>query len=186
MNNIKKLRNAEGITSKELAERTGIPYDTLKNYEYDRREPTGKYLVALEKYFNKTGEYILGLTNDDQNIYAHFDEEIMNAIDENWATLFNKIIFSIKNNDSLTQKLFFNIMVEIKAILNSKNMTDYQKSVSISLIHDVITGLLLSVDRAVVNLNENSIEIDRINNYKQKRIEEYTRLLDDFFSDFHS
>lgn len=66
MSNIKKLRKSEGISTKELSKRTGIPYDTLKNYEYGRREPSGRNLVILEKYFKKTGEYILGFTLDGQ------------------------------------------------------------------------------------------------------------------------
>lgn len=186
MNNIKKLRNLEGITSKELSIKTGIPYDTLKNYEYDRREPSGKYLVALEKYFNKTGEYILGLSNDSTASYAHYDKETMDAIDDTWSTLFSVITTEVRKNDPLTKKLLFNIMVEIRYILSSSSMTNYQKSVSISLIHDIITGLLLSVDRAVVNVGEKTVDKDRINNYKQERIKEYTNLLDEFFTNFHS
>ncbi len=186
MNNIKKLRNLKGITSKELSEKTGIPYDTLKNYEYNRREPSGKYLVALEKYFNKTGEYILGISNEEYQSSAHYDKETMDAVDESWIPLFSTITSSLKTNDPLTQKLFFNIMVELKAILTSSYMTNYQKSESISLLHDIVTGLLLSIDRAVVHVDDSPIDKDRIANYKQQRVKEYSQLLDTFFNNFNS
>lgn len=186
MNNIKKLRLSMGMTSKELSEKTEIPYDTLKNYEYGRREPSGRYLVALENFFKKTGEYILGLSDDENNCNMYHDKEIMDEIDKGWDTLFRNIILAIKKNDALTQKLVFNIMVEIKYILNSNTMSNYQKSVSISLIHDIVTGLTLSMDSAVVNKENGSPDMERINNYKQRRIKEYTQALDDFFNNFNS
>ncbi len=181
MNNIKKLKNLMGITSKELSERTGIPYNTLKNYEYNRREPSGSALVILEKFFNKTGEYILGISDD---IYSsNINNEITNSIDENLDMLFYDIQLSLKNNDPDTQKFVFNIMIEIKSILISTSMSNTQKTKCIELIHDLINGLALSYDRAVISQN-NNFNIERNDSFKQKRINEYSEYLDKFFNNF--
>jgi transcriptional regulator with XRE-family HTH domain len=36
---LQKLREAAGLTQKQVAERAGVPLQSLRNWEHDRREP---------------------------------------------------------------------------------------------------------------------------------------------------
>ncbi len=178
---LKELRKNLNLTQKELAQKAGLKTTAIISYENNQREPTGRALASLEKVLNVSGSYLFG---EELNL-SYYDEEIMSAVNDTWHTLFSNINSSLKVNDPVTQKLFFNIMVEFKSILASSYMTNYQKSESISLLHDIVTGLLLSIDRAVVQIDNTHIDKERIENYKKQRIKEYSKLLDTFFDNFN-
>ena len=57
---LKALRSSHGITQKNLSEATGIPLQSIINYETDRREPSFKATVALERFFGITCSDLLG------------------------------------------------------------------------------------------------------------------------------
>lgn len=57
---LKELRTAAGVTQKELASSTGIALQSIINYENGRREPNSKAMVALERYFKVSGEFLRG------------------------------------------------------------------------------------------------------------------------------
>ncbi len=180
---IKQLRKELNLTQKELAEKAGLKTSAIISYENNQREPTGRALAALEKTLNVSGSYLFG---DDINL-AHYDKEIMDAVNESWLYLFSTITYLIKTNDPLTQKLIFNIMVELKSILGSKSMSNHQKTVSIELIHDLIMSLSIATDRANLTKEKPSeLDIERNNTFKAKRVEEYSESLNKFFSDFHN
>ncbi len=184
-NRIKELRLSYDLTQKELAEKLNLSKSTITSYELGKRLPNGVGISKLEKFFNVSSDYILGLSDDPNISYIHNDVEIMNTINKNWHVLFSNITSSIKKNDPLTQKLMFNILVELKAVLNSRIMSNHQKAISIRLIHNLVTGLTLSVDRAVNYIDENTFDERRISNYKEDRLNDYKINLEKFFVDFY-
>lgn len=84
---LKKLRAERGITQKQLAEETGIGYGTIINYENQQREPNSKNMARLEQYFNVSGAYLRGETDDRDRPYwedpdiisdlANIDEQLL-------------------------------------------------------------------------------------------------------------
>lgn len=61
---LKELRISRGLTQRQLSEETGIGYGTIVNYENLQREPNSKNMARLEKYFNVSGAYLRGETDD--------------------------------------------------------------------------------------------------------------------------
>ena len=57
---LKSLRSSHGITQKDLSVATGIPLQSIINYENGRREPSFKATAALERYFGITCSELLG------------------------------------------------------------------------------------------------------------------------------
>lgn len=49
MNALKELREASGMNKTQFAEHFGIPYRTIQNWEYGKRE-CPEYLLELMKY----------------------------------------------------------------------------------------------------------------------------------------
>lgn len=49
--NIKKLRESEGLTQKDLAKKIGVTYQTIGHWETGRRKPTFDKLIKLSKIF---------------------------------------------------------------------------------------------------------------------------------------
>lgn len=62
-NRLKTLRKKQGLTQEELAAATGLSLHSINSYESGRRTPNSKAMVALEKYFNVSGEYLRGETD---------------------------------------------------------------------------------------------------------------------------
>lgn len=127
-NRIKELTQNLGISSKELSKQTGIPYDSLKNYEYGRREPTGTALVALEKFFGVSGAYILGEADTAAPVYAWDDDKIKETISDNFSPLIHKILTATSEHTDFEQKMIFDILVEIRHIAE---MNDVNKRTEI-------------------------------------------------------
>lgn len=61
---IRKLRNMQGITQKQLAEAVGIREATLSRYENSKRETHWEILILIAKALNTNTEYLLGLTDN--------------------------------------------------------------------------------------------------------------------------
>lgn len=57
---IKDLRAEKGLTQKQLADATGLSYSSITSYENGLREPNGRAMAALERYFGVTGDYLRG------------------------------------------------------------------------------------------------------------------------------
>jgi len=64
MNRIKKLRESFGIKQSDFAQRFNVTQGTLSNWERGIHEPDIESLKIMREIFNKTSDYILGLSND--------------------------------------------------------------------------------------------------------------------------
>lgn len=60
MNRLKELREARGMTMKEVAQRLGMPYTTYVNYEKGQREPNSETLILLADFFETSIDYLIG------------------------------------------------------------------------------------------------------------------------------
>lgn len=76
---LKELRKKQGLTQIELATATGLSFHAINSYESGRRTPNSKAMVALERYFNVSGEYLRGET-DQMDLMKWDDPEIMGAV----------------------------------------------------------------------------------------------------------
>lgn len=57
--NLRALREKDGIERKILAQHFEMPYNTLKNYENDEREPGHSFIIKVANYFGVTTDYLL-------------------------------------------------------------------------------------------------------------------------------
>lgn len=64
---LKQLREAKGISQKQVAQDLKIPYNTYRNYEKNVNEPNNEMLVKLAIYFNVSADYLLDLSLDNKN-----------------------------------------------------------------------------------------------------------------------
>lgn len=169
---IKELRNELGITIKELSEKTKIPYDSLKNYEYGRREPTGQALAALEQFFGVSGSFLYGET--DINIWD--SNKIMDAVDRDLSTLFINTLNETVEVTSHDRKMVFDILVELRHILASKRIKEDAQKVSLDLLQSVVSISTEFVD-ACVNVTDPVIDAERIDRLLAKCTNNYSKAL---------
>src|SRR5699024_1905496 len=75
---LKELRNYHALSQKDLADVTGIPYNTLTKYEINDRRPNFDSLLRLAHFFNTSVDYMMGYSNYLLDFYDYdFLEELM-------------------------------------------------------------------------------------------------------------
>ena len=62
-NRITELRKACDMSQKELGEKLGVSASAIGMYEQGRREPNNAMMIAMEKLFGVTVDYLLGVTD---------------------------------------------------------------------------------------------------------------------------
>ena len=61
------LRKQKGLTQKEMAEAVGVEVSTIAMWESGKRTPSFKLLNDLSDLFDKSIDYILGISDDDRS-----------------------------------------------------------------------------------------------------------------------
>lgn len=64
---IAELRKACDMSQKELGEKLGVSASAIGMYEQGRREPNNAMMIAMEKLFGVTVDYLLGVTDSTEN-----------------------------------------------------------------------------------------------------------------------
>ena len=174
---LKELRVDAKITQKELAEKTNIPLQSVINYENGRRDPNSKALVALERYFNVSGEYLRGESDEYlPRLNSWEDSETMRAVNDNLSGLLSNLEASIRANEPQEQKLSFDILVELLHVMKQKD--EQARQASILLLQDVfaLTTRFFDVCSSAQSGDEAASRVERA---KQNALRNYERALSD-------
>lgn len=113
---IKELRKVFGLTQRQLSAETQIAFQSIVNYENGRREPNSKAMAALEQYFNVTGAYLRGETDEpDEPVWeTPAMKSMLNNMDE---FLLQEFLPHIKNTHPESQEEIRNALAQINRIL---------------------------------------------------------------------
>lgn len=114
---LKELRQAKGLTQKDLAVETGIGYGTIIGYENEKREPNSRNMAILEQYFEVSGAYLRGET-DETARPSWENTEVMAAVGGELPGLLERIGEQLAGAAPEIQKLAFDLLVELKHLLN--------------------------------------------------------------------
>lgn len=137
--NIKMLRKEKKLTQQQLADLTGITLRSIRNYENAIHEPNAKSMSSLEKFFDVSALFLRGETNQRNPTMQWDDEEIMEEVRKDFVPLLKNILQATTQEKEKNQKLIFDILIELKSILNISDT--YTKNLIIDLlqknIHDM-------------------------------------------------
>ncbi len=114
---LKELRQEGKLTQKELSDRTGISYGSIVDYENGRRTPNASALATLEKYFDVSGDYLLG-KSDDRGIFKWHDTEYSQALRDGFGDLIKVLSDVMDGAGPEEQKYLLTILIEIRHVLN--------------------------------------------------------------------
>lgn len=136
---IQQLRSEQHITQKQLAQETGLSYSSIIGYENGKREPNSKAMAALERYFNVSGEYLRGESEERQGGYQWDDAEIMVAVRESFPKQLADLNDILKRCSAKEQKQIFNILVQLHRVLLLKDTS--KRQTALSMIHEVAVAV---------------------------------------------
>ncbi len=143
--NIKTLRAEKGLTQKQLSEQLGISYKSIINYENAYREPKTDIIYKLSQFFDVSPAFLRGET-DVRDLMSWDDQEIMNAIKDSLPEQLSDLTSHIFQQSTDNQKLIFDILVELKSILNIND--NKERDLYIDLVHENIVAIASVRNRA--------------------------------------
>lgn len=82
MNNLRKLRNELGYTTRDLQDATGIAYSNISLLEAEKRPFREAHIKALTAFFNVTTDYLLGKSDVGYICYAKDSDDDQIVISE--------------------------------------------------------------------------------------------------------
>jgi len=162
---LKKLRKDAGLTQKELANQTGLSLRSIINYENGLREPNSKAMVALEKYFNVSGEFLRGEV-DKQNFNQNNDI-INDGLDQLAVQLQNfKNKYLISNQDE--QLLASDVLTQTIRLLTDKVLLQNEpiRLSEIDIIKPLASVFNLNTD-GIAELHKRVDELQQLPQYKK-------------------
>lgn len=171
---IRELRKNLHITQKQLADNTGLSYNSIVGYENGKREPNSKAMAALEQYFNVSGGYLRGDT--DEPSYSWEDRETMEAVKDSFDILSDKLTDAIRIGDDCTQKMAFDILVEFRHVLC---MESSRKSDAMILLQETFAISTRFVDVCLNSVSSGAGDA-RIEKMKQTCTKNFVAALDNF------
>lgn len=141
---LKELRAEKGITQKQLASAIGVSYGAIVGYENGKREPNARAMVALERYFNVSGEYLRG--ESDQIVKPVVsDTELLELVRDDLPSKMKKLADLLEDGQPAEVELAYHLVNELVHVLTMENPA--QRNASLSILQDIIVagGFFLDV-----------------------------------------
>lgn len=79
--NMKRIRERQNLTRKELSKRSGVSTSSIGYYETGQREPTASALVAIAKVLHCSVDALLGIAVNKLDSYKALIEEDGNQVE---------------------------------------------------------------------------------------------------------
>lgn len=177
---LKKLRKSKGLSQSELANKTNLSVHSINSYESGRREPNSKAMAALESFFQVSGEYLRGETNDIESLFKWEDSEIMDAVQESFPPLLEKLMDTFKKCSSLEQKMLFDILVELCHVAGTGKDNPAFRSAAFLLIQENFVQTTRFIDFCKHLPVSSDLETTRLENFKTSCITDFDKALTEF------
>ena len=89
-NVLKKLRQQEGLTQQQLANKLGVTKSVISYYELQERYPSPDVLTKLAQIFHVSTDYLLGIEKGEVIDLSGLDEEDIVTVKRLVTSLKNK------------------------------------------------------------------------------------------------
>jgi len=177
---LKELRKEKKITQKELSQLTGISLKSIINYENKVREPNSKAMAALESFFNVSGAFLRGETDQRNPIMKWEDKDIMDSIDESIQIIIENISNLISSQDEMIRERYYSLLVELQRIFK------YDIKVQESFL-DTLLKCIFAISRLIdvtlqINMTDQSNTINHYDIMLKKELKNIEKSLNSILS----
>lgn len=155
---LKKLRAEVNLTQAQLAEATGLSVSAIKSYENGWREPNSKAMVALERYFNVSGEYLRGESEQVVKPVVS-DTELLELVRDDLPGKMKKLADLLEDGQPAAVELAYHLVNELVHVLTMENPA--QRNASLSILQDIVVAGVFFLD-VCENTCRDSEAADRI------------------------
>lgn len=120
MNRFRELRKESELSQQALAQLLGVNQTAISQWERGVTSPSAGLLSMLCEVLNTTSDYLLGIT-DEREPGSWSDNSVKEAVHNNLDVLCKNISSSAVICDAQSQKMTFDILVELSHVLKIKN-----------------------------------------------------------------
>lgn len=183
---LKILRAEKKITQRQLASNTGLSYRSIVDYENKNREPNSKAMVALEQFFNVSGAYLRGETDEREPMQQWEDPAMAAVVESELWPAFKGVLKATQDSTPQIQKLVFDIMVEMRHVLTSPSYTPAQQESAMLLLQNSFRLCTQYTDACVTAQPKEDMDaqeqqqlvIPRLDDMREEILEKYDSALD--------
>lgn len=185
-NKIKQIREERNLSLNELSEKAGIPYQSLRNYEIEKREPKIEVWKKLANVLEVSPAYLMGLDNTNE-LKSFFPKDIndwknIDKISNENLIQLNELIATLSNDKNGWSALqITELMHTISQILLNSNV-DNSLDDTVKLLN-LFTNLLIKLKGYDMNKTELNSK-DKINSYFEEKSKLINHLDKIFLSNF--
>lgn len=90
---LKKLRQQEGLSQQQLANKLGVTKSVVSYYELHERYPSPDVLIKLAYIFHTSADYLLGLTKSGEQLD-------LSGLDERDVTILKQLVTSLREKNA--------------------------------------------------------------------------------------
>lgn len=108
MNNLKKLREARGLTQQKLAEQFRLSQQTIHKYENGLAEPDIETMKLMAGFFHTTIDYLVDFASESEpgSVTGVIEKHFITPSDYHHLYLYRKLSNEIKRNfDAILEEL---------------------------------------------------------------------------------
>lgn len=160
---LKELRKERGITQVALATATGLSSHAINSYESGRRTPNSKAMVALERYFNVSGEYLRG-ESDHVVKPVVSNSDLLEIVRNDLPKRMKELASLLENGGDAEAELAYHLINELVHILKMDDRA--QRSAALSIFQDIVVASVFFLD-ACENTRRDAEAADRIEYAKE-------------------
>ena len=102
-NRLRKLRNQNGLSQKEVAIAISVSVNAISQYETNKRFPEPDVLVHLCKYYKISADYLLGLT-EQQRSPQTTGEVLENTLSREQHVILDELIKMLNKEENIDGK----------------------------------------------------------------------------------
>lgn len=156
--NLKLLRKDANLTQREFAQKIGLPLRSIINYENGLREPNSKAMAALECFFNVSGAYLRGESEEPVKPVVS-SPDLLEIIRVDLPKRMKELAALLESGGDAEAELAYHLVNELVHILKMENST--QRSAAMTIFQDIVVASVFFLD-ACENSNRDEDSADRI------------------------
>lgn len=176
MNRFRELRKERELSQQALAQLLGVNQTAISQWERGVTSPSAGLLSALCEVLNTTSDYLLGIT-DEREPGSWPDHSVAEAVHDNLDTLCKNVSSAAIICDAQSQKMTFDILVELSHVLKIKDAE--QRLSLLTYLQAIFSASTHFADICSVSSRSEDFECERLDKARMTTLSIYSNALSD-------
>lgn len=176
MNRFRELRKEHKLSQQALAQLLGVNQTAISQWERGVTSPSAGLLSTLCGVLNTTSDYLLGIS-DEREPNSWSDHSHKESMHDNLENLCKNIYYAVAIGDTESQKITFDILVELSHVLKIKNAE--QRLLLLTYLQSIFSTSTQFADICAGSSHAEGFECERLDKARATTLSQYSNALID-------